>query len=182
MFNPNADPDSPGGSRPPATGGSPQSDSECPWCGSNDLLAVRRMPSWRGAGILIYIVFPIAFLYWLTTPTYIHCRACGGRWQRGVRVAPRPRSSEEPEIPAPAERAGMYGTQVPAPAVVRRRQRLGAVTETRPVGDVEIKAPPGSCRTCRAAAGRYSAENAPTLPLVGCTCEGGCRCEVVASE
>src|SRR5262245_9456894 len=130
MFAPNEDPDRPGpGPRAARSRGPIDSDRACPWCGSAAIRLHKQMPSWRGAGILAYIIFPVALMLWLSRTTYNVCLECGGRWQRGVRIEPqRPAAPEEP--PPPELRAGMYAQQVPAAAVVRRRARLGMETRT----------------------------------------------------
>jgi hypothetical protein len=147
------------------------------------------MPSPRGLGIVAYLLFPVALGYWLSGTTFNECLDCGGRWQRGVHIVPRrsnaPAKAPEPEIapPPPEDRAGMYAEQVPAAAVVRRRARLGAPVPVAAASqDIEIKAAPSACRVCRQVAGRYAAQNAPALPIVGCRCEGGCTCTVAPAE
>ncbi|HEY3107995.1 MAG TPA: hypothetical protein VGL23_04540 [Chloroflexota bacterium] len=178
MFAPNEDPDRPGpGPRAARSRGPIDSDRACPWCGSAAIRLHKQMPSWRGPGILVYVIFPIALMLWLSRTTYNVCAECGGRWQRGVRIEPQ--RPVEPEAPPPPElRAGMYAQQVPSAAVVRRRARLGMEVRTTLSGDVVLTVPPGSCRTCRQAGGRYDARDAPSLPIVGCTCADGCTCTV----
>lgn len=136
------------------------------------------MPNPIGPGVLAYVFFPIALALWFGTPTYNVCPQCGGRWQRGVRIEPASAT------PTAQPRAGMYAEQVPAAAVVRRRQRIepSVAATAGDSAEVELRAPPGSCRTCRQAAGRYDARDAPGIPIVGCTCEGGCRCVVVPAD
>jgi hypothetical protein len=138
----------------------------------------KQMPSWRGPGVLAYVFFPVALMLWLSRTTYNVCLECGGRWQRGVRIERQRRASEESEPPPPELRAGMYAQQVPSAAIVRRRARLGMEARTTLTGDVVLTVGPGSCRACREAGGRYDARDAPSLPIVGCTCAGGCTCTV----
>ena len=174
MFNPEADPEGSGGAGATRPGGLVDSDRVCPWCGEQRLRTHKRMPDPRGPGILAYVIFPIAALQWLTTPTYNVCPTCGFRWQRGVRIEPA-RRGEKPSV----SRAGMYAEQVPTAAVVRRRPRLQPEAVAPGVSEVELRAPSGSCRACRQAAGRYDVRDAPPIPVPGCVCEGGCRCQVV---
>lgn len=181
MLAPGDDPERSETSRP--TGRSPvpvDSDRACPWCGSEDVHQFKKMPSTRGIGLLAYIIFPIALTQWLTATTYNLCRACGGRWQRGVAIEPRIRNAAPED--APTVRAGMYAHQVPAAAVVRRRPRLGTTAAAIATGDVVVIVPAGSCRTCRQAAGRYDARDAPPIPIPSCTCVNGCRCSVEPAD
>jgi hypothetical protein len=77
----------------------------------------------------------------------------------------------------------MYAEQVPTAAVVRRRPRLGQEPVRAPAtGDVVLQVPPGSCRTCRQAGGRYDAKDVPAIPIAGCTCDGGCTCTIVPGD
>jgi hypothetical protein len=175
VFSPTEDPDrptpGPGGTRARGV----DSDRVCPWCGSSRLRIHKQMPSWRGPGILAYVIFPIAMMLWLSRTTFNLCLDCGGRWQRGVRIEPQ--RKPEPETPPPDDlRAGMYAEQVPAAALVRRRARLGMETKVTQAGEVVLKVPVGSCRVCRQAGGRYDARDAPPLPIVDCVCDGGCTC------
>lgn len=128
------------------------------------------MPSPSGFGLLAYIIFPVALAHWLTTPTYNVCESCAGRWQRGVHVTPTRVAADD--------RAGMYREQIPTAAVVRRRPRLGAPGPARDQRDVRVVASRGDCRTCRSADGQYTAANAPSLPIIGCTCPNGCTCVI----
>jgi hypothetical protein len=178
VFNPEVDPEG-GGAGRPRTSGLVDSDRVCPWCGEKQLKTHKKMPDPRGPGILAYLFFPVAALLWLTTPTYNVCPTCGFRWQRGVRIEPARRAGESQ---APAPRAGMYAEQVPAAAVVRRRPRLQPDLAADGVAEVELRAPPGSCRICRQAAGRYDVRDVPPIPVPGCVCEGGCKCRVVPAE
>jgi hypothetical protein len=162
-----------------------ESDSVCPWCGSTELRTHKKIISPKGFGIIAYIFFPFALLYWLSSTTYNVCQKCEARWQRGVPMTRRTTDERDGAAPPsePEVRAGMYAEQVPAAALVRRRPRLGAAAPVAPPsGDVELRAAPGACRLCRQAAGRYDARDAPAVPIVGCTCEGGCTCEVVPAE
>src|SRR5690348_3717169 len=164
MFAPNEDPDRPGpGTGATRTRGGLDSDRACPWCGSPAIKLHKQMPSWRGPGILAYVIFPIGLTLWLSRTTYNVCLECGGRWQRGVRIEPQRRAEETP--PPPELRAGMYAEQVPSAAVVRRRARLGMETRTTLSGDVVLSASPGACRACREAGGRYDARDAPSVPV-----------------
>lgn len=159
------------------------SDRVCPWCGSTEVRTHKKTISPKGFGIVAYILFPFALLYWLTSTTYNVCRRCEARWQRGVFMAARRPGGGDSAASEPEVRAGMYAEQVPAAALVRRRPRLGPpVPQSAPSGDVELRASPAACRRCREAAGRYDPRDAPALPVVGCTCEGGCTCHVVAAE
>ena len=178
MFNPDADPEGGSSGRARAIGKA-DSDRVCPWCGEQRLRTHKKMPDPRGPGILAYVFFPIAALQWLTTPTYNVCPSCGGRWQRGVKIEPVRRAAESSE---PTARAGMYAEQVPTAAVVRRRTRLRPDHAADGVTDVELRVPSGSCRVCRQAAGRYDVRDAPSIPVPGCVCEEGCRCQVVPVE
>lgn len=178
MFNPNADPD--GQSDTPASRERDlDSDRECPWCGETNLGRHKKMPSPFGPGILVYVLFPLAAMLWLGTPTYNVCPKCGGRWQRGVRIEPAEKTPEA------QPRAGMYAEQVPTAAVVRRKTRLGPDQPdlgADGVAEVELRVAAGSCRTCRQAGGRYDVRNAPPIPVSGCTCEAGCACEIVPAD
>jgi hypothetical protein len=185
MLAPGDDPEAAeSGSRAKRRRGRVESDSVCPWCGSTNLTTHRKMISPKGFGVIAYILFPFALLYWLSSTNFNVCQACQARWQRGVpmtRRADGPAPDAPP--PEPEVRAGMYAEQVPAAAIVRRRARLGGTDRpTVPTGDVDLKASPGACRTCRQAAGRYDARDAPQLPIAGCTCDGGCTCTVVPAE
>src|SRR5262249_24267135 len=100
------------------------SDVTCPWCGGTRLRVHKKMPNPRGPGILAYVFFPIALMYWLSSTTYNECLDCGGRWQRGVPMAPRRVEESGDAAAEPQVRAGMYAEQVPAAAVVRRRPRI----------------------------------------------------------
>jgi hypothetical protein len=185
MFRPVDDPDNPEKGAGPSRRRGVQSDRECPWCGSTELTVTKHFPSWRGPGILLYVFFPIGLLVWLSRTTYNECRSCGGRWQRGVAIEPRPRNTPEvPQTaPPPEERAGMYAEQVQAAAVVRRRARIGQDTRsTVASGDVILEPSQGACRACRQAGGRYDARDAPPIPVPGCTCELGCQCTIVPAD
>jgi hypothetical protein len=46
--------------------------------------------------------------------------------------------------------------------------------------DAAIIAGPRACRTCIEGAGVYDIDNAPGLPMAGCTKGGGCRCVLAA--
>ena len=166
--------------------GTVESDRVCPWCGSTDLRTHKKIISPKGFGIIAYVLFPFALLYWLTSTTYNVCRSCDARWQRGVPMSARRLAADDPAAPTPPEpevRAGMYAQQVPAAAVVRRRPRIGESSKpTAPTGDVVLQASPGACRRCRAAAGRYDARDVPAVPIVGCTCEGGCTCTIAPAD
>lgn len=157
-----------------------ESDRVCPWCGSTDLHTHKKIISPKGFGVIAYVLFPFALLYWLTSTTYNVCRSCDARWQRGVLMAARRPAAEDAAAATPAEpevRAGMYAQQVPSAAIVRRRPRIGESTRaSTPSGDVVVTASPGACRRCREAAGRYDARDAPALPIIGCTCQNGCTC------
>jgi hypothetical protein len=178
VFDPNADPEGGGRSDAKRERGA-DSDRQCPWCGETNLGKHKKMPSPLGPGILVYVIFPLAVMLWFGTPTYNVCPKCGGRWQRGVRIEPAA------EKPAEQPRAGMYAKQVPAAAVVRRKARLGPEQpnlEAQGVNEVELKVALGSCRTCRQAGGRYDVRDVPPIPVPGCTCEAGCKCEVVPAD
>lgn len=59
----------------------------------------------------------------------------------------------------------------------RSREELRGYSEQEFVTRVEIMCNDDSCRACKAAAKRkYTLENAPLLPIDGCTHENGCRC------
>jgi hypothetical protein len=184
MLAPGEDPESvEHPTRPGRRRGKVESDSVCPWCGSTDLTTHRKILSPKGFGIIAYVFFPFALLYWLTSTNYNVCRSCEARWQRGVFMAPRRPAPPDAPPAEPDVRAGMYAERVPTAAIVRRRTRLGTPERpTVPSGDVELKASSGACRTCRQAAGRYDARDAPALPIAGCTCEGGCTCTVAPAE
>ncbi len=184
MLAPGDDPEAAEGrTRAARRGTRVESDVRCPWCGRERIRVHKKMPNPRGAGILAYVFFPIALGYWLSSTTYNECLDCGGRWQRGVPIPPKWQKAQTEEA-EPAVRAGMYAQQVPAAAVVRRRPRLGAErgAVVPASGDVEVKASPGACRRCREAAGRYDVRDAPALPIAGCTCVGGCTCQIVPAE
>src|SRR6476646_6158579 len=109
--------------------GTVESDRVCPWCGSTDLRTHKKTISPKGFGIIAYILFPFALLYWLTSTNFNVCAKCDARWQRGVPMAARRAVVEDaPAPPEPEVRAGMYAEQVPAAAIVRRRPRIGAPT------------------------------------------------------
>jgi len=180
VFAPSEDPDNPQpGKKASRDKGPIESDRRCPWCGSDQLAYHKQMPDPYGPGILAYVFFPIALMMWLTRTGYNICGGCGQRWQRGVRIEREVSSSM---APPPEQRAGMYAEQVPAAALVRRRARLGQDSQVTQEGEVELRVAAGSCRICRQAGGRYDARDAPSVPVVGCVCEGGCRCEIVRAD
>jgi len=133
------------------------------------------MPARSGLSLIAYIIFPIALLHWIGTPTYNVCPRCDARWQRGVLVRRRDESSEQTEAST--------ADAPPHNPVVRRRPRLGGGPPRRDpaaaASDIEIRARAGACRACRIAAGRYDRAMAPRLPIDGCQCSGGCRCVAV---
>jgi diguanylate cyclase (GGDEF)-like protein len=70
-----------------------------------------------------------------------------------------------------------------AEITVRRRQGLAeakAAMQRGEAGGVALRASPGACPICMdAAKDVYQPEMLPTLPLIGCTTVGGCRCVYV---
>jgi hypothetical protein len=100
-------------------------------------------------------------------------RVIGKRIERGAKLEMIARAAAHALPELEAERARRLGRDEALRALAwETLHTLRARGETR----VAVSAAADACPVCRAAHGAYAIEEAPAIPVVGCTHTGGCRC------